>query len=85
MIDLEAVILGHPGEHHHVMVEPVKLGDDVTVGARAILFPGVQVGDWSTIGANALVPRGTIIPPDEVWAGVPARKLRDLPRSMSHL
>ena len=30
------------------------------------------------VAAGAVVAAGTIIPPGELWAGVPARKLRDL-------
>jgi acetyltransferase-like isoleucine patch superfamily enzyme len=53
---------------------PVRLGDDVWVGAGAIVLPGVEIGDGAVIGAGAVVTKavaaGTIV------AGVPARALR---------
>lgn len=67
-------ISGHKVERHIVTLEKVVLEDDVLVGARAILFPGVRVGKGAVIGANSVVTRGTNIPAGETWAGNPARK-----------
>lgn len=49
----------------------VVLGNDVWIGARAILLPGVTIGDGAIIGAGALV-KGDI-PPHAIAVGVPAR------------
>lgn len=56
---------------------PVTVGDDVWIGARAILLPGVTVGSHSIVGAGAVVVRD--VPEGVVVAGVPARvvKTRD--------
>ena len=32
-------------------------------------------GNGAKIAAYSVVARGTVIPPDEVWGGIPARKL----------
>jgi sugar O-acyltransferase (sialic acid O-acetyltransferase NeuD family) len=45
------------------------------VGAGALVREGVTVGAWSLVGMGSTVLRD--VPPDEVWAGTPARKLRD--------
>jgi acetyltransferase-like isoleucine patch superfamily enzyme len=56
--------------------EPVTLGDHVWVGARSIILPGVTVGEHCVIAAGSVVIRDC-----DAWglyAGVPARKVRDL-------
>lgn len=81
LIGDEAVITGHKVEHNVVTLERVELGNNVLVGARAVLLPGVKVGDNATIGAGAVVGRGTVIPAGETWAGVPATKVELFPRT----
>lgn len=49
----------------------VVIGDDVWIGARAIILPGVTIGDGAIIGAGALV-RGDV-PTNAIAVGVPAR------------
>lgn len=52
----------------------VAIGNDVWIGARAIILSGVTVGDGAVIGAGAVVPRD--VPPYAVVAGNPARIVR---------
>lgn len=52
----------------------VAIGNDVWIGARAIILSGVTVGDGAVIGAGAVVPRD--VPPYAVVAGNPARVIR---------
>jgi acetyltransferase-like isoleucine patch superfamily enzyme len=54
--------------------EPVTIGNDVFIGAGAIVLKGVTVGDRTIIGAGAVVTLRDI-PPDSVVAGNPARIL----------
>ncbi|WP_304512036.1 DapH/DapD/GlmU-related protein [Demequina subtropica] len=49
----------------------VKIGDDVWIGAGAIILKGVEIGDGATIGAGAVVTRS--IPAGATALGVPAR------------
>jgi acetyltransferase-like isoleucine patch superfamily enzyme len=51
----------------------VRIGDDVWLGAGVVVTPGVHVGAGAIIGANAVVTES--IPENEIWAGVPARKI----------
>jgi maltose O-acetyltransferase len=52
---------------------PVLIGDDVWLGARAIVLPGVTIGDGSVVAAGAVVVRD--VPPRTVVGGVPARAI----------
>lgn len=50
---------------------PVVLEDDVWLGARAVVLPGVRVGRASVVGTGAVVTRD--VPAFTIVAGVPAR------------
>lgn len=51
----------------------VSVGDGAYVGTGAVVRENVTVGAWSLVGMGAVVLRD--VPPGEVWAGVPARRL----------
>ena len=92
MIDMGAVLGGRAiiGKHSHVgagaviagVVEPpsatpVTVGDNVLIGANAVIIEGVRVGDGAVVAAGAVVTQD--VPAGAVVAGVPARviKMRD--------
>jgi acetyltransferase-like isoleucine patch superfamily enzyme len=54
----------------------VDIGDDVFIGARAVVLRGVTIGRGSVIGAGSVVTRS--VPPMSIAAGVPARVIRKL-------
>jgi acetyltransferase-like isoleucine patch superfamily enzyme len=56
--------------------QPIRIGDRVWIGARAIVLKGVTVGDSAIIAAGAVVT--TDVPPRKLVAGVPARVIRDV-------
>lgn len=62
---------GHPVTDQAMDEADIALGNDVWVGARAILMPGAKIGDGAIIGAHSLV-RGDI-PPMAIAVGSPAR------------
>lgn len=53
----------------------VTLGDEVIVGLGALVCPHLTIGDRAIIGAGAVVTKD--VPAGTVWAGNPARYLRD--------
>jgi len=52
----------------------IHVGDDVWIGANAIILPGVRIGSGSVLAAGAVVTRD--VPPFSVVAGVPARIIK---------
>lgn len=55
----------------------VSIGDGAWIGAAAKILPGVTVGAGCIVAAGAVVTRDC--EPHGVYAGVPARRIRDLP------
>lgn len=53
---------------------PVVIGDDVWIGRRAIIMPGVVIGKGSIIGAGAVVTKS--IDEYSVAVGVPAKIIK---------
>lgn len=54
-------------------VLPPVIGDDVWIGANAVILRGVNIGDGAVIAAGAVVTRN--VPKYEIWGGVPAKKI----------
>ena len=54
---------------------PVEIGDYVFVGPRAIILPNVKIGKGAVVAAGAVVTKD--IPENEIWGGVPAKKISD--------
>ena len=65
------VIEGNMLGHYWILI-----GNNVTIGAHAVVLSGVTIGDNAIVAANSLVAKGTQINSDEVWGGSPARRLR---------
>jgi len=53
----------------------ILIGEDVWIGSQVVILPSVRIGSGSVVGAGAVVTKD--IPAGEIWAGVPARKIRD--------
>ncbi len=58
----------------HFPAKPVVIGDDVWIGYRAIILPGVHIGKGCIIGAGAVVSKD--IPDYAIAAGVPAKVIK---------
>ncbi len=50
------------------------IGNDVMITCGAKVLGPITIGDHVTIGANAVVVKD--LPPDSVWGGVPAKRIR---------
>lgn len=61
---------------HNAIVHGAVIGNDVLVGMGAIVMDNAIVPDGTVIGAGAVVLANSVLEPG-VYAGVPARKVRD--------
>jgi acetyltransferase-like isoleucine patch superfamily enzyme len=57
-----------------IKTSPIVIGEDVFIGAHALILKGVTIGDRAVIGAGSVVTKG--VPTDEIWAGNPAAPLK---------
>jgi acetyltransferase-like isoleucine patch superfamily enzyme len=53
---------------------PIKIGNDVWIGARAIIMDGITIGDGAIVAAGAVVTKD--VPSYAIVGGVPAKVLR---------
>lgn len=53
---------------------PIKIEDDVWIGANAVILPSVKIGRGSIIGANAVVTKD--VQPYTIVGGIPARYIK---------
>lgn len=60
----------------HRKCAPVIIKDSVFIGAKCIILKGVTIGENSIVGAGSVVTKN--IPPNQIWAGNPAKYIRSL-------
>lgn len=66
---------------HNAIVHGCTIEDNVLIGMGAIVMDNCVVGSNSIIGAGSVVTQNTIIEPGTIWAGVPAKKVKDIDQS----
>ena len=59
-----------------VSTTPVTIGNDIWIGANAVVLPGVTIGDHSVVAAGAVVTKN--VPPHTLVAGVPAKVIKQI-------
>jgi carbonic anhydrase/acetyltransferase-like protein (isoleucine patch superfamily) len=68
---------------HKAIVHGCTIGDNVLVGMNAIVMDNAVVGKNSVIAAGAVVLENTIVEPGSVYAGIPARKIKDINQELT--
>jgi acetyltransferase-like isoleucine patch superfamily enzyme len=61
-------------KNYYQEVEAVKIGNDVWVGANAIILGGLEIGDGAIIAAGAVVTKNIL--PYAIVGGAPAKLIR---------
>lgn len=72
----DAVLFSHVIEGDYMALARVRVGDNVTIGAKAVIMPGVKIGDGAIVAVASVVAKETCIGPGETWGGTPARRLK---------
>lgn len=68
---------------HNAIVHGCTIKDKVLIGMGAIVMDRAVVGEGSIIAAGAVVKEGETIPPNTLWAGVPAKQVKVLDPKIS--
>lgn len=63
---------------HNAIIHGAKVEDKCLIGMGSTLLDNVVVGTGSIVAANSLVLTGTVVEPGSVYAGVPAKKVKDV-------
>ena len=63
---------------HNAIVHGCTVNDNVLIGMGAIVMDRCEIGSNSIIAAGAVVLEGTKVEPGSIYAGVPAKKVKDI-------
>jgi acetyltransferase-like isoleucine patch superfamily enzyme len=77
-----ATIVAHYGQAGFLVLSPVLIEDEVTIGLRATVMGGAKIRRGAKILPNSVVMPKTEVPAGEIWGGVPAQKI-DLKKIVS--
>lgn len=63
---------------HNAVIHGAKIHDRVLIGIGAIVLDHAVIGENSIIAAGALIKDSAIVEPNSIYAGVPAKKVKDI-------
>ncbi len=69
---------------HNAIVHGCKIFDNVLIGMGAIVMDRCEIHSNSIIAAGAVVLEGTIVEEACIYAGVPAKKVKDIAKDDIH-
>jgi len=69
---------------HNAIVHGCTIQDNVLIGMGSIIMDGAEIGSNSIIAAGAVVLENTRVEQGVIYAGIPARKLKDIPQDLIH-
>ena len=75
--DVSEVVIGNDvSVGHNAIVHGAVIGNDVLIGMGAIVMDNALVPDGTIVAAGAVVLANAVLEPG-IWAGVPAKKVKD--------
>lgn len=69
---------------HNAIVHGCKVHDDVLIGMGSIVMDRCEIHSNSIIAAGAVVTEGTVVEAGSIYAGVPAKKIKEVSLDMIH-
>lgn len=69
---------------HNALVHGCTVEDNVLIGMGSIVMDGVKIGSNSIVAAGAVVLENTIIEAGTIYAGVPAKKVKNISQELLH-
>jgi len=76
LLGADSFLIPHVIEDDRNAHFPIRIGDDVTIGARAIVMAGCVIGNRAIVAMNSVVAKHTVIGDNEIWGGTPARLIK---------
>ncbi len=70
---------------HNAVIHGCTVEDNVLIGMGAIIMDDAVIGSGSVIAAGAVVLPGTRVEPGSIYAGMPARKVKDVGAEMKEV
>jgi len=68
---------------HSAIIHACTINEDVLIGMGAIVMDNAQIGSNTVIAAGSVVVPNTIVEPNSVYAGIPAKKIKDINKKLS--
>ncbi len=78
----ETVIGNNVSIGHHAIVHGCTVEDNVLIGMGAIVMDRAKIGKNSIIAAGAVVLEDTEVPAGSIFAGIPAKKVKDISQEL---
>jgi carbonic anhydrase/acetyltransferase-like protein (isoleucine patch superfamily) len=69
---------------HNALVHGCTIEDNVLIGMGAIVMDNCVIGSNTIIAAGAVVLENTVVPSGCIFAGVPAKKVKDISEDLIH-
>jgi carbonic anhydrase/acetyltransferase-like protein (isoleucine patch superfamily) len=67
---------------HNAIVHGCTVEDNVLIGMGAIIMDDAHIGANSVIAAGAVILPGTVVEPGSMYAGMPAKRIKDISDEM---
>ena len=68
---------------HNAVIHGCTIHDNVVIGIGAIILDGAVINSNTFIAAGAVVLNNTVVPANSVYAGIPAKKIKDITDKLS--
>jgi len=63
---------------HNAVVHGCKIGNNALIGMGSVVMDEAVIGEGAIVAAGAVITEKTIVPPGTIWAGVPAKQVKEL-------
>ena len=67
---------------HNAIIHGCTIRDNVLIGMGSIVMDNCEIGSNTIIAAGAVVTENTVVPPGSIFAGVPAKKIKEIDLSL---
>lgn len=78
----KAIIGNNVSIGHNAIVHGCTVHDNVLIGMGAIVMDNAEIGSNTIIAAGAVVLEGTKVEPGSIYAGVPAKKVKEVSQEL---